>query len=104
MSDEAKAVVCDDCGTELKVGAWPFCKGDKDAHKPTERFGLESLDYYDVQLLDNKDPRKNCVDPVTGMRAIHITSRGERQKLMKEKGVQFGTQKFDRQVGKLWFT
>ena len=99
-----KPTKCDECGAVMEIGSWPFCNGDSGKHEPVGSFGHDSLDYYDVQLLPTGDPRKNCIDPVTGMRAVHITSRGERQKLMKEQGVQFGTQKFDRPVGKLYFT
>ena len=87
--------VCEECGGEICVGDWPFCGGDKAKHVPMENFGLPPLDYIDIQLLPRNDPRVDSVDRL-GIPGVHITSRAQRQQIMKEQGLQFGTQKFDR--------
>jgi hypothetical protein len=56
--------------------------------------------YVDVQLLPKTDPRCNSVGP-GGVKGVWIGSRSERRALMKEQGLQYGTQKFDDKRGKV---
>ena len=95
--------ICDACGGELKVGDWPFCRGDSSKHVPAPGFGDEPLDYIDVQLLDRNDPRCDAVNEL-GIRGVHITSRGQRREIMRELGLQYGSQKFEDRGKKLYFT
>ncbi len=51
--------------------------------------------YVDVQLLDRKDPRCDGVNE-RGVRGVTIYTRSQRRELMKELGLQFGSQKFEK--------
>ena len=31
---------CTDCGGEIRIGDYPFCKGDAAKHKPMESYGV----------------------------------------------------------------
>ena len=88
-------VTCDECGAELRVNDWPFCKGDKSKHVQVgDNFHDGFEPYVDCQLLDSKDPRCTAVDSL-GRRGVPITTPGDRQVIMREQGLQFGTQKFE---------
>jgi hypothetical protein len=58
--------------------------------------------YCDVQLLDRKDPRVDSVNEL-GMPGVMINSRSERRRIMREKELQYGTQKFDSRGKTLYF-
>jgi len=81
-----KSPVCDRCGKVLEVGMWPWCP-----HEAVGRFFHEGFDsYVDCQLLPNTDKRCTDTDEL-GRRGVPISSRSERRQLMKETGVQFGS-------------
>jgi len=87
--------ICLECNGRIEVGSWPFCNGDPAKHVKAEMHGFdEPLDYVDVQLLERKDPRCDSVNEL-GMRGVHIHSRSQRRALMREKELQFGSQKFE---------
>lgn len=88
-----ETVVCEKCGGEYGIGDFPFCKGRKEDHGPMSGFDDAFEPYIDVQLLDKKDPRCTETNHL-GMRGVMINSRSERRALMKEKDLQYGTQKF----------
>jgi len=90
-----ETVKCEKCGGEYGIGGFPFCKGNPDDHGEMHGFDDAFEPYVDVQLLDRKDPRCNAVNE-RGSKGIMINSRSERRHLMKELGLQFGTQKFNR--------
>ncbi len=81
----------------MEVGMWPFCGGDASKHVKGEMCGFdEPFDQYvDVQLLDRKDPRCDGVNE-RGVRGVTIYTRSQRRELMKELGLQFGSQKFEK--------
>jgi hypothetical protein len=89
--------VCEKCGASMEVGMWPFCGGDASKHVKGEMCGFdEPFDQYvDTQLLDRKDPRCDGVNE-RGVKGVTIYTRSQRRQLMKELGLQFGTQKFNR--------
>jgi hypothetical protein len=96
--------VCEKCGATLVVGAWPFCGGDPAKHVVVDGFFHEGFEpYVDTQLLDRKDPRCDSVDQ-RGVRGVWIDSRSKRREIMKEKGLQYGSQKFEDRGKKLYFT
>lgn len=91
MSDD----ICEECGGKFNIGDWPFCHGDPSKHvkvEPNFHVGFEP--YVDTQLLPHKDPRCTSTNEL-GIRGVPINSRSERQQIMKEQGLQFGTQKFE---------
>jgi len=91
---------CEKCCATVGIGAFPFCKGDPDDHGPMTGFDDAFEPYVDVQLLDRKDPRCTSTNEL-GIRGVPIGSRSERRSLMKEKDLQYGTQKFDEKRGKV---
>lgn len=95
-------VTCEKCGAEYGIGQFPFCRGRAEDHGQMLGFDDAFEPYVDTQLLDRKDPRCDSVDQ-RGVRGVMINSRSERRNLMKQLGLQFGTQKFDTR-GKLYFT
>ena len=87
--------ICEDCGGEIVVGDWPICNGDPGKHVRVElNFHIGFEPYVDTQLLPREDPRCTSVNEL-GIRGVPIGSRSERNAIMKEQGLQFGTQKFD---------
>jgi hypothetical protein len=88
-------VQCDKCGGEYGIGDFPFCKGNANDHGPMSGFDDPFEPYVDTQILNNKDPRCTGVNEL-GFRGVPINSRSERRALMKELGLQFGTQKFSK--------
>ena len=98
------AIKCEKCGGEYGIGDFPFCKGNPDDHGPMHGFDDAFEPYVDIQLLQKKDPRNTDTNEI-GIRGVPINSRSERRALMKEQGLQYGTQKFDTKRGKvLYFT
>lgn len=82
-------VTCPECNKEYGIGDWPFCKGTGDhAHA---NFGYEPLEpYVDCELLPPSDPR--CVyRGELGRKGVLIETRSDRQRLMRETGVQIGS-------------
>lgn len=96
-------VKCEKCGSEYGVGQFPFCKGRPEDHGTMSGFDDAFEPYVDVQLLDRKDPRCDSVNP-QGIRGVMINSRSERRQLMKELGLQYGSQKFEERGKRLYFT
>lgn len=33
-------MVCEDCGGEIRIGDFPFCRGDAAKHQPMDSFGV----------------------------------------------------------------
>ena|SRR5260221_2093666 len=81
-------LICVGCGKERRMGEWAWCP---------HGFGNGGLDpmepYVDSDLLDRKDPRvalggyKNEY----GRPGVLIETRSDRKKLMREKGLHFGS-------------
>lgn len=88
-------VKCDKCGGEYGIGDFPFCKGNQGDHGEMMGFDEAFEPYVDTQLLQPKDPRCDGINE-RGQRGITIHSRSERRALMKELGLQFGSQKFNK--------
>ncbi len=97
---EDGGIKCEKCGGTFYAGDFPFCKGDKSAHGPMHGFDDAFLPYTDIQLLSKTDPRCTSVNEF-GQRGVLIGSRSERRALMKELGLQYGTQKYDEKRGKV---
>lgn len=97
-----ETVKCEKCGGEYTIGAFPFCKGRQEDHGVMSGFDEPFEPYVDTQILDKKDPRCTGVNEL-GFKGIPINSRSERRALMKEKGLQYGTQKFARPGKALFF-
>jgi len=82
--------LCDECGMIYTIGEWFRCP-----HGCVSRFGEDPFDsYVDIQILDRKDPRIDAKNEL-GIPGVLITSRSQRRQLMKEKALQYGTQKFE---------
>ena len=96
-------VKCEKCGAEYGVGQFPFCKGNQSDHGVMQGFDDAFEPYVDTQILDRKDPRCTSVDP-RGVRGVTINSRSERRGLMKQQGLQYGSQKFEERGKRLYFT
>ena len=94
---------CERCGYEIQIGDFPFCKGRKEDHGPMHGFDDAFEPYVDTQILSRDDPRVNDRNEL-GIPGIRIGSRSERRNLMKEQGLQYGTQKFEERGKKLYFT
>jgi hypothetical protein len=97
-----KTIHCEKCGSDYFEGDFPFCKGRPEDHGKPRGFDDPFEPYVDVQLLDRQDPRCTSTNEL-GMRGVFIGSRSERRSLMREKEVQFGSQKFERRGEKLYF-
>ena len=97
---EDNGVKCEKCGGTFYEGDFPFCRGDKAAHGKMYGFDESFEPYVDIQLLPKKDPRCTSVNE-HGLRGVPISSRSERRALMKELGLQYGTQKYDEKRGKV---
>jgi hypothetical protein len=95
-------VKCEKCGGTYAEGDYPFCKGYPESHGPMGGHYEPMTPYVDIQLLDRKDPRCTDVNEL-GIRGVPITTRGDRHRIMKEQGLQFGTQKFDEKRGKVLY-
>lgn len=93
-------VYCDKCKSVYGHGDFPFCKGNPSDHGKMHGFDDAFEPYVDIQILDRKDPRVNSVNKL-GIPGVMINSRSERRQLMKELGLQYGTQKFDTKRGKV---
>lgn len=86
--------MCDACGAELKVGDWPFCKGDPSDHVNDGSFGFPPFEpYIDPHILPHSDPRahstgfnKHLGRNLTG---TLIESREQRRKIMKEQNLDW---------------
>ena len=100
MTDVVKTIHCDKCGADYGIGDYPFCKGSKEDHGPMHGLDEAFTPYVDIQLLPKDDPRCTSVNEF-GIRGVPINSRSERRALMKEQGLQFGTQKFDDKRGRV---
>lgn len=65
---------CDRCGAEVKVGDWPWCP-----HGEVRRFGEEPLEpYFDEHIRQG---------------GAHITTRGERRRLMEKNNLFYKKRK-----------
>jgi hypothetical protein len=95
-------VKCEKCGGEYGIGDFPFCKGDPSQHGAMSGYDDPFEPYVDVQLLDRKDPRCNGINE-RGVKGITINSRSERRSLMKQLGLQYGSQKFEDRGKRLFF-
>lgn len=95
-------VRCEKCGGEYGIGSFPFCRGNVQDHGQMSGFDDPFEPYTDTQILDRKDPRCDSVDQ-RGVRGVFIGSRSERRRLMKEQGLQYGSQKFEERGKKLYF-
>lgn len=67
-------MTCDECGGEIHLGDWPFCKGRPEAHVPS-RFRVDNFfGYWDENL---------------GTEPIWITSAHQRRKIMDANNIEF---------------
>lgn len=98
-----ETVKCEKCGGEYGIGDFPFCRGNVQDHGQMQGFDDAFEPYVDTQILDKSDPRCSSVNHL-GMRGVAINSRSERRQLMKEKGLQYGSQKFEERGKRLYFT
>lgn len=90
QEDQKTGVFCDECGHEMQVGEFPFCRGDASKHQKGMG-GFDSFEpYVDADILPGHDPRRTHKDPY-GRRGIMINTRTERRQLMKEFGLQYGS-------------
>jgi hypothetical protein len=96
-------VKCEKCGAEYGVGQFPFCKGNQSDHGVMQGFDDAFEPYVDSQILERNDPRCTSKNHL-GMPGVMINSRSERRALMKEKGLQYGSQKFEDRGKRLYFT
>jgi len=101
-SDDGKTLHCEKCGGDFDTGGFPFCNGRVEDHGRGAGFDDAFTPYVDVQLLDKKDPRCTSVNEL-GIRGVPIGSRSERRGLMKELGLQYGSQKFEDRGKKRYF-
>lgn len=67
-------MICEACGKLLQVGEWPFCGG-----RNNHGFPLQGL----KQIGDEIDEWNENV----GHEPVHFTSRSERKRYLKEKGL-----------------
>lgn len=91
---KTEMISCEKCGGEYGIGDFPFCKGNKQDHGKMHGFDDAFEPYVDVQLLQSTDSRCTSKNEL-GMRGVQINSRSERRQLMKEQGLQFGSQRFE---------
>ena len=97
----SNTIKCDECNGDLNVGDWPMCGGDASKHQPVQEWFHEGFEpYVDCQLLSPKDPRCTSENNL-GIRGVPINSRSERRAYMKELGLQYGSQQFDRKRGRV---
>lgn len=90
-------MTCDRCGHVLRVGDWPYCKGDWHDHSPKQHGMLGSFrEYYDEDVApppsDEFKPCINIPEYVEG-RGYRITSLRDRQRLMKLTKADYGDPK-----------
>ena len=75
-AEEYTAFVCDDCGQERRPGDWAWCP-----HGDGRNFGEKPLEpYFDEHITE---------------RGEWITTRGQRQKLMREGGWEYRKKRTD---------
>ncbi len=67
--------ICERCGGVVRVGDWPFCRGNPSAHVPALNFGEEPLEAYVDNHVD-KVPRE-------------ITTRSERRRIMAKNNLEY---------------
>jgi hypothetical protein len=103
VDETGKTVKCEKCGGTYGAGAFPFCKGNPDDHGAMGGFDDAFEPYVDTQILSRDDPRVNDKNEL-GIPGVRINSRSERRNLMKEQGLQYGSQKFNERGKKLYFT
>jgi len=103
--EDGKVLHCEKCCADVPLGVWPagMCKGNQSDHGPMSGFDDPFEPYVDCQILSRDDPRVNERDHL-GIPGVKINSRSERRNLMKEQGLQYGTQKFEERGKKLYFT
>lgn len=65
---------CDDCGTILTVGDWPYCGGDPSKH---------------VKDIGGYDPIEPYFDEDITERGEYITSVGQRRKIMSQNNLEY---------------
>lgn len=88
-------MICDECGAKLRIGDWPFCKGDPLAHKPGQSgFGFDPFTpYVDPHILPFSDPRAHAEEFNAALgrvvRGTKIESREQRKALMREQGLDW---------------
>jgi hypothetical protein len=73
---------CEECGGDVSIGDWPFCRGVRENHAPTS-FIDDSLDYVDEMIAEEP---------------VHFTSRLQRRKFMDKQGLDFRP-KLERPIG-----
>lgn len=102
VDETGQGVKCEKCGGTYGSGDYPFCKGYPESHGKMGGHNDPFTPHVDIQLLDRNDPRCTGVNEL-GIRGVPLTSRGDRARIMKEQGLQFGTQKFDEKRGKVLY-
>ena len=68
---------CEACGGEVRIGDWPFCKGNPSAHVPAPNFGEEPLEPYEDEHLTHEPG------------GVEITTRGQRRQMMREQHLEY---------------
>lgn len=82
---------CEKCGEEVQVGDWPYCPHGA-LREGQGGFGPMEA-YVDADILDRKDPRVANYGYRTaeGRPGLLIETRSDRRKLMRELGLQYGS-------------
>ncbi len=84
---------CDRCGAILRVGDWPFCKGDPIDHVSSKGFGFDPfVPYVDPNILPHSDPRarhEGVTHDGRRVRGTLIESRSQRRQIMKEQNLDW---------------
>jgi hypothetical protein len=93
---------CEKCCATVGVGSFPFCKGNPGDHGTMYGFDEAFEPYVDTQLLAREDPRVQDTNNM-GIPGVMINSRSERRALMKQQGLQYGSQKFENRGKTLYF-
>jgi hypothetical protein len=65
---------CDECGHEIAIGEFPFCRGSVSDHGP---------------WLGADEPIEGYLDTNLGPQDIEITTRGQRRAIMAKNGLEY---------------
>jgi len=92
-----EGLICERCGGKRIIGDAPWCNGDPADHvrEKAQTYGFAPMDpYVDADILDRKDPRvaQGGYRNSEGRPGILIETRSDRRKLMRERGLQYGSE------------
>lgn len=88
-SVESKTI-CEDCGGETFIGAWPFCHGDASKHVSARpaRHEFEAITIYRDKYGRVRVPGKGNWKPPKGWQKEEIRTRKEADQITKEMGTR----------------